>query len=371
MNSFNSLLFPDTDFCKERLYPLLLFFSPIHFLQAVEPDPESDERTECDIFMEQGLCQGHTPMPLEKNRQRFLRLIKDIRERKDDYGAQLASLTMAAMSSPSSAKGGEAKYEIISSLLSSHSLPQSSPEQEELWQARLVLAIAEILEKDEDELQQHLQILDSQEIEMFRSLQGDDSADDDDPFAELQRIREQIETRRPQDEKNRFNAWLRLMDHHPLPKDLFWLASSQDSADQIINRFEKKTGEIAIPVLKLLLPAYIRVSPIHLLKQINDFHQETAQIGASIKEELCNLAQLEHYDPGSADTLLPGSTDWSEAWRLILDDHFPASSHGRSEVTIYILADSPIAELLSLKESSTTVLKHGLLGVLKRSQEAK
>ncbi len=367
MISFNTLLFPDTDICKDRLYPLLLFFSPLHFLQPVEPDPASSQKAESDIFMEQGLCQGHTPVPLEKNRDRFLHLIKDIQERKDDYSAQLASLTMAAMSTPASAKTGESKHEIISSLLSAHSLSTSSSTEEiELWQARLVLAIAEILEKDEDDLQQNLDMLDSQEMEMFRSLQGD-AGNEDDPFAELEQIKARMETRRPQAEKNRFRAWMRLISRYQLPEDLFWLASSQDSADQIINTFEKGTGSIVIPVLSLPVPAHINVSTGYLVKQIKDFHQDTEQIRLAIKNDLENLARVKDYDPGSAQTLLPGTTDWVENWDIVLEDHFPASNHGRSQVTIYILPDNPIPDLLSLhlKKPAVNPLRHGLLGILK------
>jgi hypothetical protein len=367
MISLNTLLFPDTDICKDRLYPLLLFFSPMHFLQPIETDPERDKQADCDIFMEQGLCQGHTPVPLEKNRQRFVHLIRDIRERKDDYGAQLASLTMAAMSTPPSARRGESKNEIISSLLSSHSLATSSSDEEiELWQARLVLAIAEILERDEHELQQNLNMLDSQELEMFRSLQGDDR-DEDHPFAELQRIKARLETRRPQAEKNRFKAWLQLMKRFQWQEDLFWLATSQDSADQIFNLFEKKTGGMAIPVLSLPLPAHINISTAYLVKQIKDFQQDTRHIHLEIKNGLENLARIVDYDPGSDEMLLPGTTDWVEKWNMILEDHFPASNHGRSAVTIYILPDHPIADLLSLNllKPDGAGFKHGLLGVLK------
>ena len=367
MISFETLLFPDTDICKGRLYPLFLFFAPIHYLQTVEPDPEGEQRTDSDSFMEHGLCQGHTPVPLEKNRRRFLHLIKDIQERKGDYSAQLASLTMAAMSAPPAAKTGEAKHEIISSLLASQSLPPSSSAGEnELWQARLVLAIAEMLEKDEAELRENLDMLDSREMEMFRSLKGDDR-DEDDPFAELEEIQARIETRRPQAEKNRFRAWLRIMRHFQPPDGLFWLASSQDSADQVISRFEEKTGNSAIPVLSLPFPARIDISAGYLLKEISAFHAASEQLRLEIGNELGNLARVPDYDPSSTELLLPGNADWPAAWEALLEDRFPAANHGRSEVIISILPGVPIAELLSLKQHATAVpsCRHGLLGVLK------
>ena len=365
MNSFNTLLFPDTTICKDRLYPLLLFFAPLQILQPVEPAPGNGVRDECDSFMEQSLCQGHTPVPLGKNRERFLHLIRDIRERKDDYSAQLASLTMAAMSAPTAHTGGELKHEIVSSLLSAHSVTHSSSDEATaLWQSRLILAIAEILDSDEEELSQQLTQLDNQELQMLRSLQGNDPPDEEDPIAELVRMREQIDSRRPRNEKNRFEAWLRLMRLSPPDPPLLWLASSQDSADQIINRFEKRTEATAIPVLKLPFPGHIRVSTRYIIEQINQFRETATVIIEGIKNELDSLARLEGYDPSDDKTLLPGSRDWGEEWQAVLDNHFPASSHSRAHVTIYILPESPIEHLLSL-QTKETVYKHGLLAIVK------
>ena len=87
MNDFKTLLFPDTDLSKDRLYPLFLFFAPIHYLKPIESSPGDEEKSECDIFMDKQLCQAHTPAPLGKNRERFLRLANDIAERQDDNWA--------------------------------------------------------------------------------------------------------------------------------------------------------------------------------------------------------------------------------------------------------------------------------------------
>ena len=177
-------------------------------------------------------------------------LLLDIENRKDDYAAQLSSLTIAAMSQPPSQKSGEKRHEIVSSLLSGSALSSDSDKGEvDLWQARLVLAIAEMLDREEEELQQHLQILDARELDMLRKLQGE-SDDEEDPFNQLEEIRTQMLKARSGEMKKRFRAWLQLMKRKPLPEHSLWLATSQDSADQIFNEYEKKTGTIAIPVFK-------------------------------------------------------------------------------------------------------------------------
>ena len=194
----------------------------------------------------------------------------------------------------------------------------------------------------------------------------EDQPDEDDPFAQLAAMRAQMEARRPRDEKNRFDAWLRIMKLASLRGPLFWLASSPDSGDQIINRFEKVTDRIAIPVLKLPLPAHIRVSSTYLVEQISQFHHDARRIQVAISTELEALAMSDHYDPSDEDTLLPGEKDWVEAWETLLGEHFPASSHGRSTVTFYILPKNPVEDLVSFAPESPRST-NGLLGILKQS----
>jgi hypothetical protein len=115
------------------------------------------------------------------------------------------------------------------------------------------------------------------------------------------------------------------------------------------------------------LPAHITISVGYLVKQIRAFQRAAEEIHLAIKNDLENLARINNYDPGSAEMLLPGATDWVAMWEVMLEEHFPASNHGRSAVTIYILPDHPIADLLSLNllKADGAPFKHGLLGVLK------
>lgn len=366
MNSLNTLIFPNTDIFKDRLYPLLLFCSPLHFLLPVEPDPALTERGETDIFMEQGLCQAHTPEPLSENRDRFLHLVRDIENRKDDYAAQLSSLTMAAMSDPHRQKSGENRHEILSTLLGGTALstPAELKANSEIWQARLVLAIAEILDREEEHLQQHLQVLDTSELEMLKQLRGDSEADEEDPFSQLEQIKERMLRAKPGEMKKRFRAWLQLMSRSPLPELDLWVATSRDGGDQVINVFEKNSDAVAIPVLGLKLPSKISISSSHLVSQITSFHKETEKLHQSIKSDLMKLATNKDYDPADPDLLIPDGTDWVEKWQAVTDNYFPESSHGRTDLTIYLLPESPIAGLFNLREESASTCCHGLLGIL-------
>ena len=342
MISLNSLVFPNTDIFQDRLYPLLLFCSPLHFLLPVEPDRAQSEKNETDIFMEQGLCQAHTPEPLGENRGRFLHLIKDIENRKDDYAAQLSSLTMAAMTAPGRGKGGENRHEIISTLLGGASLstPAEMEADAELWQARLVLAIAEILDREEELLQQHLQVLDSSELEMLRQLRGDTETDEEDPFVQLEQIKERMLRAKPGEMKKRFKAWLKLMSRSPLPENDLWVATSRESGDQVINAFEKLYDTAAIPVLGLELPSQISISTTHLVNQITSFHESTGKLHQMIKSDLTKLAGSSDYDPTNPNMLIPDGTDWGAQWQAALNSSFPESSHGRTDFTNIYIAEN-------------------------------
>ncbi len=370
MKPLPTLIFPDTFIFSERLFPVLLFCAPLYYLQPVESDPEKPPEDEHDIFMKSGLCQVHTPSPLGENRDKFLRLIHDIQHRKDDYAAQLSSLTIAAMSQKSSKSDDEKRHQIVSSLLNSTSVePQNTDESElDLWQARLVLAIAEILRQEEEELRQNLQILDEREMEMFRSLQGDGDSKEQNPLAELEQIAARLENARPREMKMRFSSWRKLMASAPIPDVSLWLASSEDGADQLVNEFDRVSSRTPVPILQLDLPDRIEASPRYVAEQILDFQKDSDEIKQTILDDLARLSLSEFDSPTSTDDLLPGSHDYVSTWNDQVAKHFPASSHGKASLVFYLLPGFPIKNLLfpdGNKNQTTTT--HGLFSVMRRS----
>jgi len=100
MNSLNSLFFPGTDIYSIRQYPLFLLLQKIHLIRPVENNPVDAGDESTDSFIKSGFCQEHTPCPLGEHRNRFLHLVTDIKNRQDDYAAQLSSLVLASQSAP-------------------------------------------------------------------------------------------------------------------------------------------------------------------------------------------------------------------------------------------------------------------------------
>jgi len=191
MKTLETFYFPDTAILTERQFPLFLLFGKIHILAPVEDHFPSTTK-KLDTFMDSRFCQVHTPHPLGEDRQRFLYLINDIQNRKDDYAAQLSNITLASMSDQKGT-GDEAKYQIVSSLLGRHSADKKDRNEQQmdlLWQARLVLKIGEMLDQEEEEVARSLVHLDESEADLFERLKGENAEDDDiaELYSDLDRI---------------------------------------------------------------------------------------------------------------------------------------------------------------------------------------
>lgn len=353
MNSFDTLIFPNTDIFNENHYPLLLFFSPLHFLKLVEPVNNSDTDKEFTLFSKSGLCKAHIPVPLDDDRENFLRFVHSIKDQKEHYLSRLSKLTNAS------------EQHKISSLLQEFNLaPAASAENLKIWQARLILVLAEILESNEEDLREELSYLDENEIAMLRTLQTTNDSSEQNLLDELEIIKEGLKKPRSEEFTKRFDAWLFLIKNQPAPSVKMWLASTRDSAEQIFRKYEASTKSHPIPLLKLDFPAHIMASAEYVIQQIEEFHRATLTIHQGLVADFERVTTTSPYIP--EESLLPYGTDWAEQWELMLHEHFPASRDGRNHVTFYLLPNQPITQLLSLPEpvGPSQHAAHGLLGIL-------
>ncbi len=376
MNLLETIIFPDTNPFRDRLFPLLLLCAPLHFLQLVENENGTISKGNIsdrahtdpyDIFMKQGLCQGHTPAPLGKDRERFLTLIHDIQNRKDEYKTQLSALTIAELSKRSSGQtGDEKRTRIVSSLLNGGARHAGHRifEQNKLWKQRLLLALAETADREADELQVHLEQIDDQHRTLFHHLRGASEPAEDDPFSLLEAIRDHSPQTTIEKTEKRFCAWLELMKQQPLPPHQLWLAPSRDNGELILERYRVHADETAVPLITFSLPARINISYPHLVNQISAFHQAASAPSTQIVTGLCSLASATDDAPGRQQMLPPQTIDQTEKWQLILEEYFPETYHGRSALTIHLLPHRPIPELLGLDDPKVPKRpQHGLLAI--------
>jgi len=366
MNSLSTLYFPGTDIFSIRQYPLFLLFQKLHLIKPVEEGPGGSAKESIDSFINSGFCQVHTPCPLGDNRARFLRLVEDIRNRKDDYAAQLSSLILAGKTGQSA--GEEGSQRSIQSVLINpdgvRNKARSSEKEEKLWQARLVLAIGEILDREEEEIASDLAMLDDDQNELFKYLHGDmDESEENSPLAELEQVEHNLSATHSGNIKKRFDSWKRLFLEGELPEFPIFLTSSPDAGDLLLDIYERQTNRTADPVVNLELPALIGWSEEEACKEVVRFCKHN--------DDLLNRIQDAFSDLQKTNILAEGNrkqgnsfTAISQQWAGTLEGDFPAHRFGRIPLKCYLLQGLDCATLIGKTVPESDQQKNGVLIVV-------
>ena len=177
MNQSNTLFFPDTR-VPETAAGLLLLFEKIFFYLPAEPGPAAVG--ESDLFCDMGLYQGFAPAPLGDDLDRFDRTIRELQVNLYDYGERLRRLSVASLTAEHSSDNDETSVSsLVSAILTNHEPiaekePSAGKERNELWQARIVLKLAESYDREKEEIDARLAKLSLRENEMLSRLTGDD-----------------------------------------------------------------------------------------------------------------------------------------------------------------------------------------------------
>jgi len=361
MNSLNSLYFPGTTLCSISQYPLFLLFSRIHLLKVAENNIHGSDVKTTDSFIKSGFYQEHTPSPLGDDLERFSRLINDIKNRKDDYGSQLGALTLAAMSNHSP-ESGDSRQEIISSLLRNDPVFSNKHKEKadlKLWQARLVLAIGEILDHEEEDIARQLAVLKNEETQLYKELQGEsDNFEEENPFGILSQLRNNMNPPGPGNMGKRFFSWQQLYKESDMPTCDLLLTTSKDCADQVLESFDTKHNEVAIYSGQLSLPAIINWHENDAVQQIRSYQEKNKQIIEGITKELLSLKTC--INPLKNKTTESILSNLSKPWEKSLESHFPAKKFGRIPLSIYCFADTPCSTLLGIHKQNS-VRTNGLM----------
>jgi hypothetical protein len=366
MNSLNTVYFPATHLYSIRQYPIFLLFQKIHLIQPVEDDPADSGKEPTDSFINSGFCQVHTPCPLGDNRDRFLNLVNDIRGRRDDYAAQLSSLTLASMSGGNSS-GEDSEQDIINSLLTPRNLEEESKKEEreeKLWQARLVLAIGEILDSEEEEIARNLAMLEDDQAGLFKELHGDgESSDADSPFEDLLQVESNLGSAHFGNAKKRFKAWKTLFLEGDMKEYEIFLTTSQDAGDLLLESYEKQTGIPAPLIGKLELPGLIGRDGSEALQTVEIFAAKNSRLLSDFYDILARLfskAEITEEDIGDNTALdaLCGQ------WREELEVDFPVARFGRIPVQIFLFPSNTCSTLIGKTSSGTGKPANGLLIVV-------
>lgn len=379
MNILDTLCFPDTVLSPSGRLSLAVLFDSLHLLQPVEAETDSVQEPPLHSangypFMETEFCQVHTPSKLGGDRERFLHLLHDIQNRKDNYVEQLSYLSLASFSERAGQGDGQ-RHTIISSLLQGVKPDVAETgdglDRESLWQARLVLKIAEQLDREEEELTRQMAVIDDREIALFRNLQGElkESGDGDgveeDPFRELLELRQKMNLPRPGMMKNRLRAWSRLYRSGELPQALpVWTTRRQEVAEIVLDQYEQECKKLPIRLLALKLPARFETDLQDELQGVTEFRALLQPLRQKLAESLTPLMEQPLPADSDPEALAPWAGAWAEEWASGLEVSFPASEYGRVGLTLYLLPGMLLSTLMGRAEAGVQDEWHnGLLAV--------
>ncbi|MGB3210190.1 MAG: hypothetical protein WBB19_05750 [Desulforhopalus sp.] len=367
MNSLNTFYFPGTDIYSIRQYPLFLLFQKMHLIKPVEKEPADSGEEPSDSFIKSGLCQVHTPCPLGENRNRFLHLVEDIKNRKDDYAAQLSSLILAGKSNaPDTDEDSERN--IIHSMMGNVNQKAQAKQlrrEEKLWQARLVLAIGEILDKEEEEIARNLAILEDDQAGLFKELHGDgddESTEDENPFAELCQLENNLSTSASGNSKNRFNGWKTLFLEGDFNECQILLAAGQDAGDILLESYEQKTTQSAPQLASFELPGLIGWSSSEAFQSVVTFTEKNSALLASIQENLAELLQKEYCKEQEQQSITAFAAI-ADKWNAQLESVYPAKKFGRIPVRFYLFPGCSCSSIIGNTHLENGEPKNGLLVV--------
>jgi len=328
MNARSAILFPDTVPSERMLIPLVQVFDQLVYFQTVENDaaPAELRSVLCEEMERRALCRAEVPAPLGGERERFLRLVSDLRNRRDDYAARLGHVALAGISS-ASRREAESRKSILSSILSGGTANASDQDEAArmLWQARLVLKLGELYDAEEGELLAELRRIRAREEHLLRELRSGE----DTPFVTTVQP-EAVGTGREKMQKLRCTAWAKLfaLGADRTAAGSIFLTGDRDGLDMLLERYESLAGRRATHLLDCLLPAG-HPQGEELFFKISRFRSESAALRAKLD------AVLDNPETAGPPDIDPWSAAEEDAWAKLLADLYPAETCGRTRLRLF------------------------------------
>jgi len=172
------LLFPETEPSIHDMEKLLFFFNSLSYYLPAETGDEGKNKQ--NSFT--NLCSGYVPAPLHEDLTRFNRLLREMENSRPDDLARLFSTAASPIATGQIRDKDEATSgSVLSALQNDNGKKAQAQNKERLWQARLILKLAEMLDRRENEVRQGLALISSAEQKNFASLEGLSETDSADP----------------------------------------------------------------------------------------------------------------------------------------------------------------------------------------------
>lgn len=345
----SALLFPETEPSAYNMAHLLFFFNSLSFYLPTESDVA--DRNAAELF--ENLCSGYVPAPLHEDLARFNRLLREMETSRSDDLARLFSAAKAPLTTEKLRDKDEASTgSVLSALQNETNKKTLVRNKERLWQARLILKLAEMLDRRESEVRQGLARVALSEQKIFASLEGLSDVEADD-LAELTGLEK---LKRTADTKSRFEgltmgawallaplrikAWaeLFLVDSSPNRPHVL-VTTSPDCGSILLDGYENTWRRTPQKLFSLSIPIFYDLDTETSAK--NEYFKSRNKLQAAAKVHLEYFAS---FLKEAADLVQPPPdnqivqvAEHVEAWGNTVEIEFPASKSERKNLDFYCL----------------------------------
>jgi hypothetical protein len=243
MLPLTALYFPQTSVSTRQVSQELVFFDKIFHYLAAEAEESTTDETDPE------LCEGYAPIPFHGDLDRFRQLIRELKGNE----AEFYSGHLSTISSGNERNRDEKSVKSLIHLIGGKSAAETEEQlaaREGLWQARLLLKLAEILYQEEQELQKELSAISLKEQELFEVLKGEPEI----PFSPSSF--QQMESRLPVRPEILVKAWAKLFQTDKQQGNYSILVSGEsDAAELLFDANETLTQKRPVRLFRIPLPA--------------------------------------------------------------------------------------------------------------------
>lgn len=356
----SALIFPETEPSIHDIGKLLFFFNSLSYYLPTESDAE--DLIDQNLFA--NLCAGYVPAPLHEDLSRFNHLLGEMENSRSGDLARLFSSAKSPIATGQIRDKDEASSSSILSALQKDNDEKAHIQlKERLWQARLILKLAEMLKRRESEVRQGLAKVSSDEQKNFASLEGSNGTEPGDPaqFSALEKplyLKGKIEY--PEDYSAggsamlvplRIKAWAELFLADSSPNRPFILVTTnRDNGSTILDRYENTWRKTPQKLFSLSIPMFpglgssestkeqyiasrnkLRLAAKENLKYFENFLRETAVLHVSSSDRQEDISiDAEHI----------------AAWEETVKIEFPNPATGYQKLDFYCFPGIPSCTLL-------------------------
>jgi len=178
MKHASALIFPDTEPESHIIAKLLIFFDSLAYYLPTEP--ETAENKGVAFFA--NLCSPYVPEPLAEDELfRFNRLLREMETGRPEELSRLFSAATVPLTTGQARDLDETSAAgVYSSLQKDAAAKTSIRNKERLWQARLILKLAEMFDRRETEVRRGLARISSSEQKLLAALGGYNNTESED-----------------------------------------------------------------------------------------------------------------------------------------------------------------------------------------------